>query len=41
MQNSKIAPDALVLIVSEDPTLRRTLSKMLEDAGYVVGEASL
>ncbi len=41
MQNSKLAPDALVLIVNEDPTLRRTLSKMLEDAGYVVGEASL
>ena len=38
MPNSKTAPEALVLLVNEDPALRGALSKMLEDAGYVVGE---
>jgi DNA-binding response OmpR family regulator len=38
MPNSKIAPEALVLLVNEDPALRGALSKILEGAGYVVGE---
>ena len=38
MPNSKIAPEGLVLLVNEDPALRGTLSKLLEEAGYIVGE---
>jgi DNA-binding response OmpR family regulator len=38
MQSLKIAPEVLVLLVSEDTASRGALSKMLEDAGYVVGE---
>jgi len=38
MPNSKTAPEALVLLVNEDPALRGALAKILEGAGYVVGE---
>jgi CheY-like chemotaxis protein len=39
MPNSKILREALVLLVNEDPALRGALSKILEGAGYIVGEA--
>jgi DNA-binding response OmpR family regulator len=35
MQDSKLE---VVLLVNEDPALRGVLTKMLEDAGYFVGE---